>query len=52
MLTGHAINKVHEAGFPEVQRVGFILQHVEDTGIRSIDLANKLSIPNKQPIKW
>ena len=45
MLTGHAINKVHEAGFPEVRESWLpILQHVEDTGIRSIDLANKLSI--------
>ncbi len=45
MLTGHAISKVHDAGFPEVRESWLpILQHVEEEGIRSIDLANKLSI--------
>ena len=45
MLTGHAIAKVHEAGFPEVRESWLpILQHVEEAGIRSIDLASKLAI--------
>ncbi len=45
MLTGHAISKVHDAGYPEVRESWLpILQHVEEEGIRSIDLANKLSI--------
>ena len=45
MLTGHAISKVHDAGYPEVRESWLpILQHVEAEGIRSIDLANKLSI--------
>ena len=45
MLTGHAISKVHEAGYPEVRESWLpILQHVEDKGIRSIDLATKLAI--------
>ena len=45
MLTGHAISKVHNAGFPEVRESWLpILQHVEEEGIRSIDLANRLAI--------
>jgi DNA-binding MarR family transcriptional regulator len=45
MLTGHAISKVHKAGYPEVRESWLpILQHVEEKGIRSIDLANKLAI--------
>ena len=45
MLTLHAISQVHDAGYPEVRESWLpILQHVEDKGIRSIDLATKLAI--------
>ena len=45
MLTLHAIAQVREAGYPEVRESWLpILQHIEDKGIRSIDLAAKLHI--------
>jgi DNA-binding MarR family transcriptional regulator len=45
MLTEHALEKVHQAGYPEVRDSWLpILQHIEDQGIRSIDLANKLNV--------
>lgn len=45
LMTSHALEEVHDAGFPEV-REGWlsILRFVEDDGIRSIDLAKKLNV--------
>ncbi len=45
LMTAHALNEVHDAGFPEV-REGWlsILRFVENDGIRSIDLAKKLNV--------